>query len=285
MSKLHKFLGCMLVLVCLVSTFTLGVFAAEVKDARGTLGDYVKYGGNGTALLDAQNKKYEKTGGGTIAYENLVDDKGLVTPAFSNLTENAKKELLVDMNTYADKALAEKDDKLSSETKTTWLQELQGCDGVGTQLMNVILQNTKPDYVTANKIYEPFSGVVGTCLALGAILIMAALGLTMVLDLSYIGIPAFRLMVSGDTSTGAGRGGDKPKIISHEAISAVQVAEGGSGTSGQSGSSEKLAIGIYFKKRVIMLIVLGICLLYLVQGQIFALVSMILDLVSGFIGF
>ena len=108
----------------------------------------------------------------------------------------------------------------------------------------------------------------------------------MVLDLSYMCIPAFRMMLSGDGATGNGTGnGSKPKIISYEAVSAVQLAETGSGTSGQQGGTNKLAVGIYFKKRVVMLIVLGICLLYLIQGQIFALVSMILDLVSGFLGF
>ena len=35
----------------------------------------------------------------------------------------------------------------------------------------------------------------------------------------------------------------------------------------------------------VMLIVLGVCLLYLIQGQIFTLVSWILNLLSGFLGF
>lgn len=246
-------------------------------------GDQNKKDGNG---LD---KVYLLEGGGTATYEDCVDSKtGQPTATFAKLKESAKEDCLKDMLSYANEAV-EKGSATGSngkvakgiteDVKTTWLQDIQNCDGVGTQLMNTLLQNTKPDYATANRIYEPFSGVVGTVLALGAILIMAFLGITMVLDLAYIGIPAFRLAFGGE-----GNGKDKPKCISHEAISAINLAENGDGGNGQSGSG-KVAVGIYFKKRVVMLIVLGVCLLYLIQGQIFTLVSWILNLLSGFLGF
>ena len=72
------------------------------------------------------------------------------------------------------------------------------------------------------------------------------------------------------------------KVISAEAKSAIQTAEGGGGGGGQNGSSNKLAIGQYFKLRWKALLVLGICLLYLVGGHIWSLVAWVIDLVSGF---
>ena len=69
-------------------------------------------------------------------------------------------------------------------------------------------------------------------------------------------------------------------LVSHEATSAVREAEGSD--SGQG--SYKYAIGIYLRRRAIALIILGICLLYLVQGQIYVFVGFIMDLVQGFLG-
>lgn len=239
--------------------------------------------------VDVSGNAYKTEGGGSLKYTELTDrkatDKGYINEAnFNKLKGTEKTKFLTDMNKISEAVVADNKKDVTDETRTTWLENVQNCEGVGSQLMSTLLQNTKPDYATANRIYEPFSGVVGTILALGAILIMAFLGITMVLDLSYIGIPAFRNMLDGDDSGNAGSKG-KPKFISHEARSAVQEAEGGNGGSGQSGEGNKVAIALYFKRRVIMLVVLGVCLLYLVQGQIYTLVSWILDLLSGFLGF
>lgn len=290
--KFSKIVVMLLMAVAMLSTCVIGV-SAEESTPREVLNKAVSQGHVGADSTNSvKDKTYQKEGGGVYKYTECIDQNtGLVNSKFTELTEKGKRQLLDDMMGVADKQIEEDGDsqganQVTNETKTNWLNELQSCNGVGTQLMTSLLQNTKPDYATANRIYEPFSGIVGTVLGLGSILIMAFLGITMVLDLTYMCIPAFRMMLSGDGATGDGKGnGSKPKIISYEAVSAVQLAEGGSGTSGQQGGTNKLAVGIYFKKRVIMLIVLGVCLLYLIQGQIFALVSMILDLVSGFLGF
>lgn len=284
--KKRTFKSVFITLLTLVCMFVMPVMSASADDLdaeadpTGYMEAYITNGGGITDQSENQKKTYPKEGGGSYKYSELVE-KGYVNGNFTELTSKGKENLLTDMNTYAESAVKE-NSNITNQTKTTWLTNLQQCNGVGTQLMNTILQNTKPDYATANRIYEPFSGIVGTCLALGAILIMAFLGITMVLDLSYIGIPAFRMMVGGDDK--GGKDG-KPKFISWEAVSAVTQAEGGNGGSGQDGSGNKVAVGIYFKKRVIMLIVLGVCLLYLISGQIYTLVSWILDLVSGFLGF
>lgn len=166
-----------------------------------------------------------------------------------------------------------------------WMTQIEQQDGIGSRLITTLMKNTKPDFATANQLYEPFSGVVGTALGVLAILLMAALALVMVLDLSYIAIPFVRNMLDGG-SDGQGQGGGvKSKFVSWEAYNAVQQVEAGGGASGQQGGQNKTAIGIYFKQRVIMLLILGICLLYLVQGEIFTLVGYFMDLVSGFLGF
>lgn len=168
-----------------------------------------------------------------------------------------------------------------------WMTQIEQQKGIGSKLMTTLMKNTKPDFATANKLYEPFSGVVGTLLGVLAIVLMAALALVMVLDLSYIAIPFVRNVLDGgsDSNGAGGNGGVKSKFVSWEAFNAVQQVEGGGGASGQQGGESKTAIGIYFKQRIIMLLILGLCLLYLVQGEIFTLVGYFMDLVSGFLGF
>lgn len=280
--RFTKYLVLCLSLMMLLSS-SVTVFANKTpEEALKFLKAYVDGGGK-TGEFYANAEGYALSGGGTASYSDLVK-KGIVTSEYANLTSKAKAELIEDMIACADLAVSDsKTTGASDQTKTTWLSELQECNGVGTQLMTTLLQNTKPDYVTANRIYEPWSGIVGTAMALGAILIMATLGLTMVADLGYIGIPWFRLLLDGENTTNGGQG--KPKFISFEAFSAVQLVENGTGGNGQQSSGFKVAAGIYLKRRIIMLVILGVCLLYLVQGQIFVLVGFILDLLSGFLGF
>ena len=237
--------------------------------------------------------QYEIDGGGYATWLELFDanstQTGYINEAkFNTLTASAKRAYLEDMinisNDVVDSEVGN-EKGVTDRTQTTWLNNLQNCSGVGSQLMTTLLANTKPDYVTANRIYEPFSGVVGTFLGLGAILLMAFLAITMLLDLCYIGIPTFRMVCDPATGNNGGGQADRPKFISYEAISAIKMAEEGDGSNGQNGGTNKVAVGIYFKKRVFMLVLLGICLLYLVSGHIFTLVGWILDLLSGFLGF
>ena len=237
------------------------------------------------------NEAYQTTKGGYYNGSAVVNDKtGLVNEkAFADLTSSAKRKLLEDMTTAVNDKIAE-DSKVvggvaantgasavSDDTKSTWLAELQQTNGIGSQLMNNILSQTKPDFVKANKIYTPFAGPLGVVLGLLCILIGAGVTISMALDLAWMAIPIFRGFTQGEDGKA-----DRPKYISFEAYSAMKDAEEGS-DKGKGGN--KVAVFIYFKKRVAMLIVLGVCLLYLVQGEIFTLVSWILDLVSGMIGF
>lgn len=245
-------------------------------------------------LLDFTNKQYQLEGGGTCLYTDVVavatnGNEPVFTGKFENLKRGSKQDILEDIFKIANALATDTahgkifgEDAPTDDTVNSFLELVQNESGMGSQMLAMLLQNTKPDYVTANRIYEPFSGVVGTALGILAILIMAFLALTMALDLAYIAIPAFQLACGGDSGQG-GQGGKSSGLggfISKEAKAAVQGSDGGQGS-----GDKKSAIGQYFKHRVGMLVMLGICLLYLVQGQIFAGIGAIIDLLSGFLGF
>lgn len=245
---------------------------------------------------EIQEKRYKRSGGDYYMYTEITGGGTtsdiIVEDIYNDLTPKAKQEFLKDFISVAymwedacsrGTAALGQGIMITGETVTDLLNELQQVSGAGSQIMAALMADTKPDYATANRIYQPFSGIVGTALGLISILIMALLGVTMALDIAYIVIPAFQLMLDGDSDSGQGGGKGMSKIISQEAKSAVQAVNNGGG--GQTGSGNKMALGQYFKMRWKALIVLGICLLYLVQGQIYTFVAWIIDLVSGFLGF
>lgn len=227
----------------------------------------------------------DKTKSGTYKASDLVDKTTglLYEDNFKRLTNNSQRELITDLNGCAENVLQGKTgSEHSDEEYQDWVQKLQAQDGVGSRLISTLMANTKPDFASANRIYQPFSGTVGTVLGLVAVLLMAALAIVMVLDLAYIAIPFVRNLLDGGSSdTGSGNGGIKSKFVSWEAYNAVQQVEAGGGNGGNGGGDNKTAVGIYFKKRIIMLLILGLCLLYLVQGEIFTMVGWFMDLVSG----
>ena len=134
---------------------------------------------------------------GYLTVQSLVNDDVMINEAnFKKLTNESQRQLIKDMNSVAEDILRsdsvnEDGSSYSDEDYQNWVQQLQQCDGVGSRLISTLMANTKPDFASANRIYQPFSGTVGTVLGLVAVLLMAALAIVMVLDLSYIAIPLF----------------------------------------------------------------------------------------------
>ena len=263
-------------------------------------GKYPYLGGAGGVSKDINYSevKLQTTEGGYITWSKVVQGAPdyINESAFNQLNQASKRKVLEGMFEIAN---AMEDDNsngnnvtgITSDVVESMMTVLQSKSGMGSQMLAMLMKNTKPNYMAANKIYEPFSGPLGTALALIAILIMALLGLTMALDIAYIVIPAFQMLCGGGADAGQGgggpNGGKKGGIggfISSEAKHAVKTADGGSG--GQAGGGEyKAAIGTYLKHRWIGLTILGVCLLYLVQGQIYNFVAWFVDLFSGILNF
>ena len=272
--KRRRMAGVLFIIMSFIMAFAQLSFAntknySEDAQAKKNLTTYV----NG----QMGSNEYEVEGGGSIKGNELfkgspTEGFTLDSDKFSKLDKDAQQRAVNDIAQYSNEAV--QSDKAKGVTESTvqnWWKDLQSNPGVGSKFLNVILEQTKPDFVTANKIYKPFSGPISTVLGILSILIMAFTGLVMASDIMYIAVPPFRMLVEGDN------GKMKSFLVTAAALNAVKAEE-----SAQDGGGTKQALGIYFKNRVIMLIILGICLFYLVQGQIYKLVGIILDLVSGF---
>lgn len=284
-----KISAVVLMLIMLLSMGMMSVFAAGDEDDQAlselstgvaqelASNSYKVEGGgslNGSDLF-VQDESYDKVNVQTIDEKN-----------FNKLTSSAQSELVSDIaeksNEYADDDKAHK--SVTDDTVQNWWKQLQTKKGAGSKFLNVILENTKPDFVKANQIYAPFSGIIGTIMGIIAVVGMGLLGIVLVADIFYIVIPPVRMMVAeegGQPGEGRGSRTGKSKLFSDDALYAVKIAE----ESSDGGGSKKQALGVYLKRRIPMLILLGICLMYLVSGSIYTLVGYVLDLVSGFIGF
>jgi len=140
-------------------------------------------------------------------------------------------------------------------------------DSAITASIRKFQEDTTPDFVIAQELLRPFNGVMSTIIGVLTLLIFMFLGLTVVVDMTYITIPSSRLIfVSSDES--------KTRFISDEAKVAVKNA------SVQSGN--KTAVNEYFKKSFIKFLVIGICLLWLVGGQFYVILAWFVDVFSGF---
>lgn len=249
-------------------TAAMATLTSEVRSALATNEYSLAEGGSITGSnLFERNENYSSTGVYTINEAN-----------FNRLSSSAQSEFISDIVDESNTVQNSEED-VSETTVELWWKELQTKEGVGSKFLTEILKNTKPDFVSANRIYQPFSGMVGKILGLGCVLICALLGISMTCDIVYITLPPVQAFAN-DNSDGR-KGGIKSFLFSAAAKNSVKLSEqsmNGNGTWRQ-------ALGIYFKHQAVALILLGICLLYLVSGQLYTLVGWILDLLRGFLHF
>lgn len=280
-NRLYVFTMLALLMVMLINVS--GVFAETKADA--TADEQAKKQLTSYVYGQMSQNEYEVDGGGSIQGADLFegspsDGYDLDEDAFQTMTSKAQTEAVSDIATLSNEAVgSDKADGVTESTVTNWWKELQQKNGVGSKFMNEILKNTKPDFVAANKIYQPFSGPISIAIGVVVVLLMAFLGLSMAADIAYITLPPVRMLVADGEGDGKPQ---KSKIFTYDAIYAVRAVEEESDNARGGG---KQALGIYLKRRIVALILLGICLLYLVQGQLYTAVGWILDLVSGFLGF
>lgn len=289
--KVFRVISLVTVLVMLLSITSIPVLAAD-PNASAELQLYDAVYGHTTV-----NREYKLSGGGKLAGAELWVNNtsgNVKAEKYALLTTGAQQDFVNDIIAATNKAITDDSIKdgegnvyhttnVTSETATEWFRRLQTTEGIGPKLLTGFLSDTKPDFITANKIYSPFSSIVGTILGILAILGMSLLGVVLVSDVMYIALPPLQALVPPDGPREARAEGTSAVaklsfIFSDDARYAVRTAMA-------EENGKKQAYGIYLKRRVVMLILLGICLLYLVSGQIYSLVGKLLDLVSGFLGF
>lgn len=156
--------------------------------------------------------------------------------------------------------------KISSSNRNKIYNFIASSDETTSSLVRQLSNDVNADFAEAYSLFKPFSGVLGTFLGVISLLIFILLGITIVIDLAYINIPAIQLALTNPSKE------EKPKLVSIEAVNAIKEAET---------KPEKNAMTSYLRMKTKQFIALGICLLYLVSGKLYVLIANIMDYFQG----
>lgn len=185
--------------------------------------------------------------------------------------ENSDKNARVNALKYFSNALKDKD------VSTTCRQNIADCfkDGsseTNNQLIGLAMDSTTADIFTALKWLAPILQFMRIIIGVGAIVIVILLIASTVMDCVYIGLPMWR-----EQQANKDGGSGKPFGVSMEALSTVKEVE-----SNIEGGKYKNAYLVYFRRRALTYIILAICILYLIAGELGGLIQGLLNMVSGF---
>lgn len=220
-----------------------------------------------------------------------VGDNGKITVETSAMTDKTEKEQKKAMREFVDAV----NDAGIRSTGAISNAINDSYDGVlSTEIMIIagLFDSVQGDLTGAMGIIKPFLPIINIIIGVVALIVLAMLVLSTVIDLAFIGLPAVReMMMSGGDDKGSGSGtGTKPKALTYACWATINDVEGslGSGGNGSSGSNSgsgyKNAYGTYFKRRVWDYVLLGVCLSFLIFGGFSRFITALLNIGSDLVG-
>lgn len=129
-------------------------------------------------------------------------------------------------------------------------------DTAVSSAIKLLAEDTTADFVTASKWLKPFSGGISTAMGVLCLLIFIFLGFGLCMDLAYLSIPGFQLILE------RGEENKRPFCVSPEAWKVNRKI------ASDPNNGENI-ISAYLKKRVPVILVIAITLCYLISGKIY----------------
>ena len=185
---------------------------------------------------------FAKGYGSNVQYVNFItygEEKGVVKITlnmsdYKNLKQKTKKEVY-------DLVLGSiSESTLTQNNKTKLYNFIQEQDTVVSNLVKRLSDDVGADFVAGYALFRPFAGVIGWALGLAAVTIFITLSLTIMLDISYLVIPAANMAFSKLAEKELFKTGFKYSFISLEAKKAYDEA------CASEGIRFKNAVGLYF---------------------------------------
>ena len=178
---------------------------------------------------------------------------------YKNLPTNERRDF---METAL---LLTKESGMGSQIKNKTYNFIAKQDTTTSAAVKYLRSDASTDFAEAASWFKPFGSVAGVILGVLSLFIFMFLGLSILIDVAYMALPPFRLMISNGRD-------EKPKFISTEAYSSVKKSE-----STMTGEYYEGYMSIYFKRRVSSIILMSIALGYLISGQIYDIIVYIID--------
>lgn len=219
----------------------------------------------------------EYTGTFSLFKFKQSDDKSLYLVTFNNtdfdlLDKDSKEQILALL-----KVAVINSTTVSSTAKHVIYSEVRNSTDYDLELIKEeLLETIQPDIYNAYLIFKPFQSTLGVILGVLSVLLVLFLTFTTMVDIIYISFSGARNFA--DTHTlNHGSDNGRPVYVSKEAYKVMVDYDNG-----------KLKLNpllSYFKHRVINYLVIAICLLYLLSGEVVDLITMIYRSISSAFGF
>lgn len=159
-----------------------------------------------------------------------------------------------------------KESGLSPASKNKLYHFIESQDGTTAAAIKFLENDASADFVSAIKVLKPFSGFVGGFLGVMCLVIFATMGISIVWDVAYLTLPWFAAILEDKAE-------DKPFGVSVEAWKSKRESEARTEYVGP--------MGLFLKRRGKVLFLASLCLMYLVSGQIYEILSWIVDSFSN----
>lgn len=216
--------------------------------------------GKNNATLNAITSEVNKSSGKKILkYSSSSGILSFNNQLYADFDTVEKREYMSDTLGYVKNA------SLNDRVKNKMFNFIADQDTTSSAAIRNLKVDSQANLASASSIMKPFSGGISIALGVISILILMFLGLSTVLDVAYIALPFARVAFSSDDNK-------KPLFLTGDAWASVTDSEQTVG----SGHYQS-AIGMYFRRRLMTLIVISVCIIYLVTGQIFDLVGWFID--------
>ncbi|WP_079913009.1 hypothetical protein [Paenibacillus sp. 32352] len=233
---------------------------SEVWSKMGTDGEYLK-------LQFKANSGVESSDTRLLVYDDSSGAIKFNSTNFNAATEKSRKNALGIFIEELQKS------PVSTQTQQNIIDTMSSYNSdVSVLLIPLVMDSTKADVFTAMKWLNPILPVVRVIFGIGAVFLSIFLIGSTILDLAFIGLPFAREWMDARSESNG-----KPRFVTNDALSVVKETEASLDSSG----GYKNAYVIYLRRRALTYIVLAICLLYLVVGELGGLIAWILKLGSG----
>lgn len=267
--------------IMMIAPFIFGVTSVFAETKVSLIGT------DGTKMAEVMKQASVKNGGETNATVLKVE---LVSTADD--TSGTLLSINGNVLTFNEEVYAEATEKSKKKAMKAFVSSLQesGVSDQGQQdvidkmsanspdvkrmLIPLVMDSTSADLYTAMKWVNPVLPIVRLVFGIGAIVVSLMLIGSTILDLVFIGIPWARENMNNKADQ---KGGDKVPFVSADAISVIKESESALDSSG----GYKNAYLMYFKRRVLTYIIISICLLYLVVGELGGLIAWLMGLGDG----
>lgn len=233
-----------------------------VSDPRRSSTDAIKFISDDEAtksLMESSTNKVNSSLGG----KNLLVYSRDGMLSFSNgIYRSLSKEDQRKVMSFALKTI--KESQLPTKVKTKVTTFISDQDRTVADSIQALNSDTSSELSSGYAWFIPFASPFSTMLGVFAIIIFVFLTVSIVVDVAYLTVGVFRQFLEN----GEGR----PKFVSGEAWETAKEVD----MSLQSGTYKDY-LGVYFRKRMGILILTSIILAYLISGQIYSVFTTLLD--------